>query len=68
VIGGHPAWPWALLVLWPAVPLVAVLAWRWTSRDARILRARRREQRRRERAAARRSDEQARLHRRGVAP
>ena len=67
-MSGLSAWPWALLVLWPLAPFLAVLAWRWTSRDARILRARRREQRRRQRAEARRSDELARLHRRGVAP
>ncbi len=48
-------------------PLAAVALWRWTDRGARILRARRRAERRTRRAAARRSDELARLHRRGVA-
>lgn len=56
-------------------PALAVLVWRLTDRNARILRARRREQRRRDRLrrleqreAARLSDAEVHAHRRGVAP
>lgn len=68
MMGDHSAWPWALLVLWPLAPFLAVLAWRYTSRDARILRARRRDARRAQRRAAREADARAHAARRGVAP
>jgi hypothetical protein len=49
-------------------PLLAVLVWRYTDRNARILRARRRDARRLQRQQGRRSDAEAHAARRGVAP